>query len=238
MHILLSLLFACAPEPVVIDGIVFEEPGPDAAPMAGATLRFLDAADGSELDLAVSDRDGWFDAELPQQTNLFVEVTRDGLRPAYFAAVVGAERVVNVEDHALYGYDEQEAAAVEAAFADCAGGGGGPGLAVGEVRSYELATVVDGQHILIENAEVAVVSASGERWPACYYDDEGTGYLPGRAVTGESGRFVVPHLPEGLHQLELSYDLGGGQVETQIYPLWVAEGPSVAPWFPAWVGLP
>ncbi len=233
------LLLACAPNTALIEGIVYERPGNDQVPpLPGATVRMLDAADGAELDWANTDAQGAFTAEVPHGTNLFVEITRDGLRPAFFAAVVGLEEVIIVEPYTLYGYEEADAADVEAAFADCPGGGGGAGLVLGEVRSYELATVISGEHPTIANAQVTLVSEGGDRWDACYYDADGAAYDPEAGVTGDAGQFVVPHVPAGQHGLEIVYDFGGGLIETQTYPVRVDEAPTVSPWFPAWVGLP
>ena len=57
-------------------------------------------------------------------------------------------------------------------------------------------------------------------------------------VTGESGRFALPGIPVGTHELEVTYQFGEGILETQVYPLHIGKGGTVAPWFPVWVGLP
>lgn len=234
------LLLACTPPTTLVEGNVFATWGDDIEipGLPGVDVVMIDADGFGELAATTTDGIGGFSVEVPQETNLFVEVVGDGLRPAWFPAVVGIEEQITVEPHTLFGVTGAEATALETLFEGCEGGGGGPGLAFGEVRSYELATVISGEHPTIANAQVTVASADGARWAACYFDPEGEIYDPEAGVTGDAGWFVVPNLPAGIHTLELTYDFGAGNLETQTYPLGIGDGVTVSPWFPAWVGLP
>jgi len=233
---LMTLLFACGPGPATIEGVVYESYAPDAPPLAGATVRLLDADDESPIGKTTTDAEGRFSLDAELGIHVYAEIDGDGLRPARFPGVIDLP-TVRVEDRSLFGFSEAEAAELEEIFAGCPSAGGA-GLAVGEVRAYEIATVVEGEHPTINNAQVLARSNDGTEWDACYFDDDGEDYAPSAIFTGGTGWFVLPGLPAGTHDLEITYEFGAGQVETQVYPLNVAEGGTVSPWFPAWMGQP
>jgi len=232
---LLSLV-ACGPEMATIEGIVYSSFEEESLAMPDARVRILDADGQVELASATTDGKGYFQVEVELGIHVYAEIDGEGLSPARFPGVVDLP-VVQAEDRSLYGFPSDERLRFEEALTGCPGFDG-PGLTVGEVRSYELATVVSGRHPTINNAQVLVRLADGREAAACYFDEEGTEYDPEALVTGESGRFALPGIPVGTHELEVTYQFGEGILETQVYPLHIGKGGTVAPWFPVWVGLP
>jgi hypothetical protein len=230
-------LLACQPQLVTLTGVVYDGPGDDASPRADATIEIVAPDDGSVLSEATTDANGAFALELEPNLNVVAILSADGARPTSIPGTTGLPGEQIVEDRAFYVFASSQADEVEALFSDC-DGGDGMGLSLGEVRQYELATVASGEHPENTVARVKAILESGDEQVACYWDDAGLGHLPEALVTGATGRFVLPRLPEGNHVLEITYDLGVGVSETQQYPLFIDEGGGVSPWYPAWVGLP
>jgi len=235
MLILLSL-FACGPELALVEGVAYSSYEDDAPPLAKATVRLVDADGGGVVSETTTDAKGRFELEAELGTHVYAEVAGQGLRTSRFPGVIDRETVL-VEDRSVFGFAEEEAAELEALFAACPSAGG-PGLAVGQVRAYGIATVVEGQNPIIQNAQVIVRTANGTEWSACYFDEEGEVHDPSALVTGATGWFVVPGLPAGEHELEVTYQFVEGAVESYLYPMSIAKQGTVSPWFPAWVGLP
>jgi hypothetical protein len=118
-------------------------------------------------------------------------------------------------------------------FAGCPGLATGAAV-IGEVVYTELRDPETGARVAASGAlvKVAVDGSDAELVSACFLDDEGVAWAPDAAVTGATGRFVVPGLPSGFHQLRIGFQPVDAGFDFTFWEVWVPED-GLSPWFPA-----
>lgn len=230
----LLLLAACSSGEVTIYGTLYESADADADALADGTIQIREDDGQAYGSAAHTDALGEFSALAPGGATIFAEIggRDDGVTASFTGTTgVGETLEVNVDEHVLYAFSQEDLDVWRDLMDGCPGAGEG-GAVLGEVRMSELSQ--GGEHPLVTTAWVEVEAANGEVWEGCYLDDEGTGWDPDAEWTGETGRFAVFGVPEGAYTLTVRYAISDDYHAASWTPLWVPED-GVAPRFPAWV---
>ena len=231
---MLSLLFlACIPESTLISGMVMDSQ--DAGtPAPGVTVTTLDGG-GMEWATTTTDDSGTFVVDLPIYTLFYLEAAADGFVPTVFSGFAENEPL-EVQDGSLWMRTPQEHDELAVTFGDCAAEAGEGGVIEGEVRMLVIQTPDLSELPLVTTASVLAYTADGTPYSACYLDDEGISSAEA-FQTGETGRFAIFGVPDGLISLQVRYDYGGSEDQEDWYPIYMPDNGTVPLW-PALVSLP
>lgn len=235
---LLVTLVGCAEEaPIHLLGTVYQSSEPLSAPLGGAELELV-TFDGAPIGTTTADDVGAFDIFVPPGQPLFVIITADGYATSVFPGSIGLADEQFVEDHALFGVSTAERQEWVDLFAGCPGVEDGA-FVVGEVREFEIVDPYSDVHPTASTAQVTVRDADQASWEGCYLDDEGLAHDPEAAFTGGTGRFLVPGVPEGIHDLVVEVLVGPDTWTQNTYPVRIpARDDVVSPWWPLWASFP
>ena len=228
-------LLACHPLPdeVTLIGVV-DTSHSDDAPLAGAEVAVL-ATSGSVYATAITGADGSFRVLAPAGEEIFARVDGEGLVAATFYGVSGLNEEFYVGDGLLYGVEHAFLEAEEQFLEGCPSVGEGAAV-LGEVRAQDWVDAETGEYPTVTEAVVTVTDVDGVEHSACYTDPATGLYAPELEVTGETGRFFVPGLPEGPVVIDIAYIVLASEPSTATFTGWApAEG--VAPFYPAFVPL-
>ena len=219
---LASLLLSCLSEPDArMSGAVLDSAG---QPFPLADIEIRDSM-GSLFAEGAADAGGAFEIELPPFSTFFAVFSADGHPPSSFTGFAG-DGLFEVENGTLYLRSAGELADVAAPFSDC---GTGFGMIDGEVR-LAIPEQDPSDLPLVETATATAYGEDGTETAACY-DGEST------EGTGESGRYAVFGLPEGVTVLEVGLDLGNGYTESIEHIVYVPDG-GAAPLYPTLFPIP
>ncbi|MEL6347603.1 MAG: carboxypeptidase-like regulatory domain-containing protein [Myxococcota bacterium] len=247
------LMAGCLPEtpPTLISGrVVSSRVG--GSPIAGATVVVRDQFGGVHAE-ATTDNVGLFEADMPREQVIYVEVSSTQHVPTTFTAVAGTESL-RVEDGQLWLRSVSQREDLFNEFASCD--------AILEIEQGDTAVtkvpdeeeimngaVIEGEVRLfvaagqdpdtlpaVTTARLQAVTGNGTIYPACYLDDLGSS---DRTLerTGDTGRFAIFGVPNGVMTVESRYDYGAPTEQLDFVDVYVAEG-GVVPLYPMYVSMP
>lgn len=235
---LLLLALACAPktnENIVVTGTLLDQDDENGAPVSGASVRSINLYT-EVVDGAQTDGQGAFSLQAPAIDTFFISSAAEGHVPTSVVVQAGTDDVAAPDGSVWIRRSEDHAAAM-APFAGCPGADQPGGVIEGEVRVYLGETVESGDsHPLVTTARAYAEGADGALRAACTLNDEGI-YDGASDETGQTGRFAIFGLAEGIAALQISYMIEDTLQVDQVHSVYVrADG--VAPMYPAWVPLP
>ena len=227
----MTLLFLTACLPEMVSTLTASITNTSEVPIADARVLIRDQY-GMEYGRVTADANGYFTADLPAYASFFLIISADNYETSSFAGYSG-EGDNSAPNGTLFLRTETEITANNAEFDGCSVGD--PQLD-GEIRMY-----IPGQEYsdmpLVTSATVAVYDANEVATDGCYLPttDEETDEVSS-IQTGETGRFLVPNLDQGLHRMEVTVDYGDGTDETFPYYVYVPSEGNV-PLYPTLVTI-
>lgn len=214
--LLISLILGCLPTMSASITATITDSSQNTVPNASVEVR---AWDGSLLTELSSDDLGTFQVDLPPYQEFFVIASSGDHPPTSFTGYSG-EGEYTVPNGTLWLRTFDEVNAVADEFSPCSSNDvSGTGFIEGEAKLYISGTPES------DLPTLSTVSASAEQnetntYEGCYLStvDEESGEMVESAVTGESGKYAIFDIPEGLTKLTIELDIDG---KLEDYPYWV-----------------
>jgi hypothetical protein len=235
---MLFMLFLGCIEPLIeevqLSGILTEIDDSSAAPVEGGEVATYFIWD-EEVDCVEADEAGRFSVIAPASSSFFVQTHATGRVQSSFTGWIGIEDT-ELDPGVLWVRGVEDLDEIRAEFTGCEGHDQAGAIVEGRVRVYlPVDEPVDALPI-VTTASVTVMDQDGNTTEACYLDDDGNSD-PEATLTGETGRFAVFGLEEGLAWVNVAYIVDDDFEEAWDYPILLAEN-GTAPMYPVLVALP
>lgn len=223
--LLMTGLAGCAQPPTELQGVV--QDGLDGAGLPGVTVRSLDGA-FQEYDTTTTDAFGWYRVDAEAGSIVHIELSGSGILTSGFSGQSGLNPRLRVPTGSSIAFTEEAWEEQLALWEGCPGLGEG-GTILGSAQIADVAEE-NGDIIPVETGVITVSQPDGSLRAACYLGEDGT-YDPDATQTGESTRFMVANVQEGVHELTMTWRPVDNATLDEVYQVWVPAG-GLAPRFP------
>jgi hypothetical protein len=219
---MILLFFACLPNPsATLATTITDSSG---LPVANVQIEIIDLNEQT-YSSTITNSDGSFQAPLPPLQTFFAILSHPDFMTTTHTGIAGEGETELSNTLIIQQQEEFQARQVE--YTDCIEEGG---YIEGEVRiaipDQEIETLP-----IVTAARATAFDLDYQATPSCYVDP--TTEPP---QTGETGRYLIPNLPEGVHEvlLTVQYD---AQTQREFYYLVYVPKDGIAPIFPTLIPL-